>query len=96
MELESIYTIIISWAPAITSIIGIIVAIVSGIKKLKSIDGTLGSVQTQTNLITQENKMLKQELQKVYKMHSEIVNKVYYQHPTNCDCEECNNGLKKN
>lgn len=78
MELELIYTGIISAAPALTAIIGIIFAIAKGIKQFKKVDGSLEALKQQNALITKENQELKLEMKKVYKLHSEIVDHIYY------------------
>lgn len=90
-----IYEIIITAAPCLTAIITTICAVISGIKKFAKVDGTLVSLRETNATIIKENQELKRELKKVYKMHSEIVEHIYYKHPEDCDCEVCN-GSKKN
>lgn len=79
MELEQIYTLIIAAAPAITAIIGIIFAVMTGIKQFKKVDGELGSLKDANAAIMKENIALKKELEKVYKLHSEIVQHIHYE-----------------
>lgn len=83
MELELIYAGLLSAAPALTAIIGIIFAIASGIKEFKKVDGSLESLKKQNALIIKENQELKKELKKVYKLHSEVVQHIAYKEESN-------------
>jgi hypothetical protein len=90
MELEMIQTLIIAAAPAITSIIGIIAAMVTAIKKIKKVDGSLVHINAINAAIMKENAELKKELKKVYKLHSELVEHIAYHDKDNCPV--CNKG----
>lgn len=90
MEFDTIYAIIISAAPALTSIIAVVSAVVSCIRKFKKVDGSLTSLQETNRAIIKENVALKKELQKVYKLHSEVVEHIAYKgHPADCTCDQC-------
>ena len=78
MTPETLYSIIISAAPAVTSIIAVIGAVVSCVKKFKKVDSSLESLKTVNSAIIKENVELKEELKKVYKLHSELVEHISY------------------
>ena len=78
MELEQIWTLIIAAAPALTAIIGVIFAVLTGIKEFKKVDGSLVSLKQANAAIIKENQELKKEMKKVYKLHSEIVEHIHY------------------
>ena len=78
MELEQIWTLIIAAAPALTAIIGVIFAVLTGIKEFRKVDGSLASLKEINAAIKKENQELKKEMKKVYKLHSEIVEHIHY------------------
>lgn len=78
MELEQIWTLIIAAAPALTAIIGVIFAVLTGIKEFRKVDGSLASLREANAAIIRENQELKKEMKKVYKLHSEIVEHIRY------------------
>lgn len=73
-----IQTILITAAPAVASIVSVICAVVSTIKKFKKVDSSLGDIKTSNAILVKENAELKEELKKVYKLHSELVEHIAY------------------
>ena len=78
MELEQIYTLIISAAPALTAIIGIIFAVVTGIKKFNKVDGDLVAIKELYKTVAKENAELKEAMAEILKANSELVHHVKY------------------
>lgn len=78
----SIYELIITCAPSVTAIISIVCAVVSVVKKISSLKGEMATLKSVVSTVTAENKALKTELSKVYKLHSEIVDHIYYKEST--------------
>lgn len=84
-----IYELIIACAPSITAIISIIAAVASVIKKVTGLSGKVDNLKSVVATVTSENTALKKELEKVYKLHSELVEHIYYK-------ENSNNEERKN
>ena len=83
MEISEIATYIIQLAPAITALIGVVVSLVVGIKKIKaSNEETITNVKQlnkevleSNKALTAENKALKAELNKTLKRVSKVYDK---------------------
>jgi septal ring factor EnvC (AmiA/AmiB activator) len=78
-----IQDIIIASAPAITAILGIVVAVTEVRKNIKSVNGELSELKNINKCIMKENAELKKELKEVYKLHSEIVQHIRYKEKNN-------------
>lgn len=73
-----IYELIISCAPAVTAVASIIIAVTSVIKKITELRGEMKNLKSVVSTVNNENAQLKKELSKVYKLHSELVEHIYY------------------
>lgn len=85
-----IQTLLIAAAPALTAIITVVAALITAIKKIKKVDGSLVHINAINAAIVKENAELKKELKKVYKLHSELVEHIAYHDKDNCPV--CNKG----
>lgn len=85
-----IQTLLIAAAPALTAIITVVAALITAIKKIKKVDGSLIHINAINAAIMKENAELKKELKKVYKLHSELVEHIAYHDKDNCPV--CNKG----
>ncbi len=79
-----IQTLLIAAAPALTAIITVVAALITAIKKIKKVDGSLVHINAINTAIMKENAELKKELKKVYKLHSELVEHIAYHDKDNC------------
>lgn len=84
-----IYELIIACAPALTAVVSIIIAVTTVIAKVKKLRGELKNINTVISTINAENIALKKELARVYKLHSEIIDHIYYK-------EDCADGEQHN
>ena len=85
-----IQTLLIAAAPALTAIITVVAALITAIKKIKKVDGSLVHINAINAAIMKENAELKKELKKVYKLHSELIEHIAYHDKDNCPV--CNKG----
>lgn len=79
-----IQTLLIAAAPALTAIITVVAALITAMKKIKKVDGSLVHINAINAAIMKENAELKKELKKVYKLHSELVEHIAYHDKDNC------------